>query len=187
MKQEVFLLNLTSLSCVVMPQRGPRTCRVLNYAVVEGSPMTELTPEERQRIYLEEKARLEVRRELEGQKTSARSGPALQVEFIGAAADLFFQIDPSRVLDRTVAGNLARNALDRLPIRGRIRASFHLRFPRNLLSSRGNGDFGVLAAGGGVSSRLACHAVLLTDTQLQEWSYIMNQRHARFPIAAIPD
>src|ERR1022692_5272328 len=71
MKQEVFLLNLTSLSCVVMPQRGPRTFRVLNYAVVEGSPMAELTPEERQRIYLEEKARLEVRRELEGQKTSA--------------------------------------------------------------------------------------------------------------------
>jgi hypothetical protein len=33
--------------------------------------MAELTPEERQRIYLEEKARLEVRRELEGQKTSA--------------------------------------------------------------------------------------------------------------------
>ena len=33
--------------------------------------MAELTPEERQKIYLEEKARLEVRRELGGQKTSA--------------------------------------------------------------------------------------------------------------------
>lgn len=33
--------------------------------------MAELTPEERQKIYLEEKARLEVRRELEGTKTSA--------------------------------------------------------------------------------------------------------------------
>jgi hypothetical protein len=33
--------------------------------------MAELTPEERQRIYLEEKARLEVRRELEGKKTGA--------------------------------------------------------------------------------------------------------------------
>ena len=32
--------------------------------------MPELTPEERQRIYLDEKARIEVRRELEGQKTS---------------------------------------------------------------------------------------------------------------------
>jgi len=32
--------------------------------------VAELTPEERQKIYLEEKARLEVRRELEGQKTS---------------------------------------------------------------------------------------------------------------------
>jgi hypothetical protein len=32
--------------------------------------MPDLTPEERQRIYLEEKARLEVRRELEGKKTS---------------------------------------------------------------------------------------------------------------------
>ena len=33
--------------------------------------MSGLTPEERQKIYLEEKARLEVRRELEGQKTGA--------------------------------------------------------------------------------------------------------------------
>jgi hypothetical protein len=32
--------------------------------------MPDLTPEERQRIYLEEKARLEIRRELEGKKTS---------------------------------------------------------------------------------------------------------------------
>jgi hypothetical protein len=32
--------------------------------------MADLTPEQRQRIYLEEKARLEVRRELEGKKTS---------------------------------------------------------------------------------------------------------------------
>jgi hypothetical protein len=32
--------------------------------------MADLTPEERQRIYLEEKTRLEVRRELEGKKTS---------------------------------------------------------------------------------------------------------------------
>ena len=32
--------------------------------------MADLTPEERQRIYLEEKARLEVRHELEGKKTS---------------------------------------------------------------------------------------------------------------------
>ncbi|HYL74957.1 MAG TPA: hypothetical protein VEU96_12175 [Bryobacteraceae bacterium] len=32
--------------------------------------MADLTPEERQRIYMEEKARLEVRRELEGKKTS---------------------------------------------------------------------------------------------------------------------
>jgi hypothetical protein len=33
--------------------------------------VSDLTPEERQRIYLEEKARLEVRLELEGKKTSA--------------------------------------------------------------------------------------------------------------------
>jgi hypothetical protein len=33
--------------------------------------MPALTPEERQRIYLEEKARLEIRHELEGKKTSA--------------------------------------------------------------------------------------------------------------------
>jgi hypothetical protein len=33
--------------------------------------MPDLTPGERQRIYLEEKARLEVRQELEGKKTSA--------------------------------------------------------------------------------------------------------------------
>lgn len=32
--------------------------------------MAELTPEERQKIYLEEKTRLEVRRELEGPKTN---------------------------------------------------------------------------------------------------------------------
>jgi hypothetical protein len=44
---------------------------VVQYAPVEETPMAELTPEERQKIYLEEKARLEVRRELEGQKTSA--------------------------------------------------------------------------------------------------------------------
>jgi len=35
--------------------------------------MAELTPEEREKIYLEEKARLEVRRELEGEKTSTGS------------------------------------------------------------------------------------------------------------------
>jgi hypothetical protein len=33
--------------------------------------MPDLTPEERQKIYLEEKARVEVRRELEGQRTGA--------------------------------------------------------------------------------------------------------------------
>jgi cytoskeletal protein RodZ len=33
--------------------------------------MADLTPEERQKIYLEEKARLEARRQLEGNKTSA--------------------------------------------------------------------------------------------------------------------
>jgi hypothetical protein len=33
--------------------------------------MADLTPEERQRIYLDEKVRLEVRQELEGKKTSA--------------------------------------------------------------------------------------------------------------------
>jgi hypothetical protein len=35
--------------------------------------MAELTPEEREKIYLEEKARLEVRRELEGEKASTGS------------------------------------------------------------------------------------------------------------------
>ena len=94
----------------------------------------------------------------------ARSPSALQVEFVGAAANLFFEIN--------------RNQVGRLL----ILASFG----RTLHSGRLNGGSGFLAAiGGTVSGCLASHTVLLTNTQVQEWSYVMNQRHARTPIGAI--
>src|ERR1019366_3712540 len=94
----------------------------------------------------------------------ARRPSALQVEFVGALANLFFEIDRNEV--------------------GRLRILAH--FGRNLHRGRLNGGCGFLAAiGGTVSGCLAGHTVLLTDTQLEEWSYVMNKRHTRTPIAAI--
>src|ERR1019366_493574 len=96
----------------------------------------------------------------------ARSRSALQVEFIGAAANLFLEID--REIDHNEVGRLAilRN------------------FGRNLHSGRLNRGCGFLAATGGrACGCLASHAVLLTDTQFQEWSYVTNKRHSRTPIS----
>jgi hypothetical protein len=61
--------------------------------------MAELTPEERQNIYLEdleEKARLEVRRELEGQKTSA--GKLIGVVILDGATEMKIRICCSRII-----------------------------------------------------------------------------------------
>src|ERR1019366_2813088 len=93
----------------------------------------------------------------------ARSPFALQVEFVGAAANLFFEIDRNQVIRLRILANFGRN--------------FH---------RRRKGGYGFLAAiGGRVSGCLASHAVLLTDTQLQKWFYVMNKRHTHTPIAAI--
>src|SRR5260370_37537645 len=97
-----------------------------------------------------------------------RTRCARQVEFLGPAANLFFEIH--------------RNVDSRSP----ILANGLVLFGRSLHSGRLNGGSGFLAAiGGDVSGCFASHTVLLTDTQLQEWSCVMNKRHACTPIAAI--
>src|SRR5260370_37963694 len=76
-----------------------------------------------------------------------RTRCALQVEFVGAAANLFFEIH--------------RNVDSRPP----ILANVPVHFGRNLHSGRLNGGSGFLAAiGGYVYACFASHTVLLTDT-----------------------
>src|ERR1700677_557432 len=98
----------------------------------------------------------------------ARSRPPLQVKFVGAPANLLFKINCE----------IARNGGGLFPILGNFGGALHR-------ASR-NGTLCFLSATGGrVSSCLASHAVLLTGTQLEEWSYVMKKRHMRTPIAAI--
>ena len=79
----------------------------------------------------------------------ARGGCPLQVEFVGAAANLFFKID--RAFDMNLVG----------------RSPAFANLGRNLHRGWRRGDSGFLAAfADTVSGRLASHCVLLTDTQL---------------------